>query len=190
MQYGQGDPVANETERSKGSTREGCFTKVNAIVSVIGVVIAALSVALPWHESERPLPSPPVNNPSPSPSPPLPPPVTSIEPVVPDSVRSPPDRVAQPTREPTPPSSQSLDRTKDVTFVNSSNHRFILYVRYGSEDSCRSKPQSSELRVDPGQTASIDSGGSNACFCLKKPERRTCLGGWIDAKTGSTQRLQ
>ncbi|HEX4959647.1 MAG TPA: hypothetical protein VF173_02325 [Thermoanaerobaculia bacterium] len=76
-----------------------------------------------------------------------------------------------------------------VTFANGSDHRVTLYTRYGSDSSCESKPQSSELTVDPGQNASLDSGSSSACFCLEVPERRTCPSGWVEVKPGSTRKF-
>jgi len=190
MQHIPGDSLINKTEQSKERVREGCFTKINAIVSVIGAVITALGVVLAWYEVERPLPPPPHSNISPPST--SPPPDPPIKPVMPDSsVQSPSDIMTEPPKESPPPDSQPPNRIpKDITFINGSKDKIIIYVRYGSEGSCRSKPQSIELRVDPGQTTSFDSGGSNACFCLKLPERRTCPGDWHDAKAGSTQHLQ
>jgi hypothetical protein len=75
-----------------------------------------------------------------------------------------------------------------VTFANGSNHHITLYARYG-DGSCESKPNAQTVSVDPGQSTSIDSGSSSACFCLQVPERRVCPSGWVEVKAGVTRHL-
>lgn len=75
-----------------------------------------------------------------------------------------------------------------VTFANGSNHHITLYARYG-EGSCASKPTAQTVSIEPGQTTSIDSGTSSACFCLAVPERRVCPSGWAEVKAGGTRHL-
>ncbi|HSS52143.1 MAG TPA: hypothetical protein VLX28_24640 [Thermoanaerobaculia bacterium] len=75
-----------------------------------------------------------------------------------------------------------------VTFANKSNHHITLYARYG-EGSCESKPNGQTVSVEPGQSASLDSGASTACFCLQVPDRRVCPSGWVEVKAGGTRNL-
>lgn len=84
----------------------------------------------------------------------------------------------------------TADNGNGVTFVNQSNHRIDLYTRYGSEGACDAKPQAQKLTVDAGQSAKLDSGSSNVCFCLKVPDRGNCpSGGWGEVKSGGTRHL-
>lgn len=75
-----------------------------------------------------------------------------------------------------------------VSFANKSNHHITLYARYG-DGSCESKPTAQTVSVEPGQTASLDSGSSSACFCLQVPDRRVCPSGWAEIKAGGTRSL-
>ncbi|HSS76937.1 MAG TPA: hypothetical protein VLV54_09340 [Thermoanaerobaculia bacterium] len=75
-----------------------------------------------------------------------------------------------------------------VTFANGSNHHITLYTRYG-EGSCESKPSAQTVSVEPGQSASLESGSNSACFCPQPPEGRVCTSGWIEVKAGSTRHL-
>ena len=75
-----------------------------------------------------------------------------------------------------------------VTFANKSDHHVTLYARYG-EGSCESKPNAQTVSVEPGQSASLDSGAASACFCLQVPDRRVCPSGWAEVKAGGTRSL-
>jgi|SRR5882672_4798093 len=75
-----------------------------------------------------------------------------------------------------------------VTFANGSNHHITLYTRYG-EGSCAAKPNAQTVGVEPGQSASLESGSNSACFCPQPPEGRVCTSGWVEVKAGSTRHL-
>jgi hypothetical protein len=75
-----------------------------------------------------------------------------------------------------------------VTFANGSNHHITLYARIG-DGSCESKPKAQTVSVEPGQSTSLDSGSSSACFCPQPPEGRVCTSGWVEVKAGSTRHL-
>jgi hypothetical protein len=76
-----------------------------------------------------------------------------------------------------------------VTFMNGSNHKVDIYLRYGGS-SCEDASTVKKLAVDAGQSATADSGDSKVCYCLTVPERATCDGGWLQAASGSTRHLQ
>lgn len=76
-----------------------------------------------------------------------------------------------------------------ATFVNGGNHPVTLYTRFGAEGSCESQPKDQTVTLEAKQTVTVDSGGSNVCFCLQVPERATCGSGWIVVKAGGTRHL-
>jgi hypothetical protein len=75
-----------------------------------------------------------------------------------------------------------------VTFANGSNHHVTLYARYG-DGACESKPNAQTVNIEPGQSTSLDSGTSSACFCAQVPDRRVCPSGWVEVKAGATRHL-
>lgn len=77
-----------------------------------------------------------------------------------------------------------------VTFINSGNRQISLYTRYGSDASCEAKPKSETVTVAPGQTSSLDSGGSDVCFCLEVPDRQVCPTGWSTVKSGKSRHFK
>jgi hypothetical protein len=79
--------------------------------------------------------------------------------------------------------------TTGATFVNSGNHHVTLYTRFGSEGDCEGQPREQVVNLDPKQTVSVDSGGSNVCFCTRVPDNRACPSGWIKVKAGGTKHL-
>jgi len=76
-----------------------------------------------------------------------------------------------------------------VTFVNNGSRQLTFYTRFGSDASCQGLPKAQTVSIAPGQTVTVDSGGSKVCFCLQVPERRGCPSGWSEVKAGGTRRL-
>jgi hypothetical protein len=76
-----------------------------------------------------------------------------------------------------------------ATFVNSSNHHVTVYTRFGAEGDCAGQPKEQVVNLDAKQTVSVDSGGSNVCFCTRVPDGNACASGWITVKAGGTKHL-
>jgi hypothetical protein len=79
--------------------------------------------------------------------------------------------------------------TTGATFVNSSNHHVTIYTRFGADGSCEGQPKEQVVSLDAKQTVSVDSGGSNVCFCTRVPDNHACPSGWITVKPGGTKHL-
>lgn len=71
-----------------------------------------------------------------------------------------------------------------VTFVNDSKHALNLFARFGSDESCTSRPKQLELNVPAGSSSTVDSGATKVCFCLDLPDRNNCPTGWVEVKPG------
>jgi hypothetical protein len=79
---------------------------------------------------------------------------------------------------------QNAATTSGVTLVNQSNHAIKVFAKYGSDGSCESQPQMSEINIAPGESQSVDT-PTKACICLQVPERNTCPTGWESIKVGA-----
>jgi hypothetical protein len=76
-----------------------------------------------------------------------------------------------------------------ATFINSGNHHITLYTRFGGSGDCGAQPKGQTVDLDPKQTVSVDSGGSDVCVCTRVPDGRVCSAGWSTVKAGGTKHL-
>ena len=76
-----------------------------------------------------------------------------------------------------------------ATFINSGNHHVTVYARFGGSGDCAAQPKEQKVDLDAKQTVSVDSGGSDVCFCTRVPDNNLCPSGWLTVKAGGTKHL-
>lgn len=87
--------------------------------------------------------------------------------------------------------SSALAAGSGVTFTNDTGGTVWVLARYGSDARCNKKPESTKLSIEAGQTASLDSGDGQVCWCrARSADDDKCRNGWIQSAAGSKQRLQ
>ena len=80
---------------------------------------------------------------------------------------------------------------ENVTFVNKSGRSQELLTAFGGTGTCSEMPSKKNLRIEPGEEAILESGGSKVCWCAgsgKVPVSQ--CGEWSKAKPGSKVRIR
>ena len=78
-----------------------------------------------------------------------------------------------------------------VTFMNEGRSAVQIFARYGEEAECSDKSQATRVKIKGGESASVDSGSSELCYCLSRPDRlNVCPSGWFKADAGAKLRLR
>lgn len=78
-----------------------------------------------------------------------------------------------------------------VTFMNEGKSTVQVYARFGQENECSDKAQSTRLKIKGGENTSVDTAGAALCYCLERPDRlNNCPSGWLKADAGAKLRLR
>lgn len=79
---------------------------------------------------------------------------------------------------------------ENVTFINKSRQAQELLTAFGGDGSCSDMPTKKNLRIEPGERTTLESGGSKVCWCAgsgKVPVSQCA--DWKKAKPGSKVRI-
>lgn len=79
---------------------------------------------------------------------------------------------------------------ENVTFINKSRQAQELLTAFGGDGACSEMPNTKNLRIEPGEQAVLESGGSKVCWCAGSGKVAvTQCAAWKTAKAGSKVRI-
>jgi hypothetical protein len=79
---------------------------------------------------------------------------------------------------------------ENVTFRNETSSTHHVLVLYGGEGKCEDMTERAQLEVAPGESQSVPTGASKACWCSTTAGKIGKCGTYARAKAGSTQRIR
>lgn len=80
---------------------------------------------------------------------------------------------------------------EDVTFKNMTAQTQYVLVVFGDGGQCSEMSEKEQLTLEPGDSATVESGDSNVCWCNSTFGKiGDCRDSWSKTKAGKTQKIR
>ncbi|QQR73025.1 MAG: hypothetical protein IPJ17_16270 [Holophagales bacterium] len=85
----------------------------------------------------------------------------------------------------------AADAGSAISLTNKTDRPYHVIARTGEKERCEQKKEIHKLTIAPGETATIESGGKDVCWCFAAdPRTDSCMEAMSKSKPGSLRTIR